>query len=1138
MDSSTPFHQQIKGRIISIAFVFCCFIIGILAIFYSRESDLFILKRQIIPNVEKQFNNHKIIVDSQQLLTKILIANNPKFFEPLITKYQQNLKDLLKSNIVEQQLVRQLLAELEPFIFSVARLSANHEKNEQLKQNTIVQLQLVNTALNVALESGELSHQRLYQQSINLFSQAVVMINDLSVTTNIERFTQFTDRLNALNEQWIALTSDEAQTVNSNVATSLLELNNLLWVDQRSIAKWRGHIRISQEFRTLAEKHYQVLLPLSAELNLAQLATDNIWPKEILSWLPPQLKSSTDAYYITLVTILSLFLLLLILLLYFFYEFIKGYQKHCIALIEQRVKGKVTLHVTSLEQQQTFELLDQLIQPLHSEEDYQYLKASFIQHETLLSQHIHSVTWHSNNMSVNSALSSSHGLAREMLLLKAGQRWYHAFSSKVVKQLLTDARQAKLDGGIIHTQIKDKEGRLFSLTIEYIDQSWQGTLATQAHQAKLEQKLEALNLVVNQNVKSDRHQRIENSQKLSKMLIRTMLQSQSASLGFGVAPLKVYRHLIRMLEWSKQLQLNTVLASQDRQVQLTDVNFINELYALMANVLVEANLQRNTISYTVDSNIIAPCKLNIRLFHQTFSHFCQTLLAEQFKGHLHLAVSMADKNSGQQILNFAFTITHLENGVTLPESLSALTQVDEQQLEKETSTTQYFYRLFKACYCEQLQTKVIDNGYTLSFKMPITTAVSSTKALDVIDLNQRNMLLLSNDREITDVVEQLAKKHQATLSTITDANHFIKQINVKQLTKQAVAVVIVADDVNSSDLDLVEQHLDLLAKNLKPKIFVLQPLFNQAFHRVGMYQHTQRLLNDFTFAEQLKQFIKSDKATNLLLSADIFKPYRFTSTHVEVLLAVDEPKNHEVLQRLLHWMGLQVHLVSNQQQMLKQWKSGRYLILINEFDESPLIHLDVGKKVKRSLYTFTGSQLTQYQQNVTDEFNHWDVQRLPKVLDIAALVKVFSPWLKELQLTSQPTSEINSLKPTKVNKTDQFDTQVTTLSAEKAAFDLAIYAQNQGSSELAAFMIFDYINEIENAIAQLIVSVESKDILNAERFLQIITKVAKIMAAKDLMDSCHLLSDVLAKKDFKGCHDVMQDIQIKYQLLASYADAI
>lgn len=1131
MDSSTPFHQQIKGRIISIAFLFCCFFIGILTIFYSRESDLFVLKREILPSIEKQLSNHKLIIDSEQLLTNILTANNPKVFEPLLSKYQQNLKDLLKNNVLEQKLTRQLLAELEPFILSVTRLSANHEKNEQLKQNTIVQLQLVNTALNDELENGVLTHQELYQQSIILFSQAVVMIEDLSVTTNIERFTQFTEGLNELSQQWFAITSDGAQTLSPSVAASLVELNNLLWVDQRSIAKWRSHIRISQEFLALMSNQYQSLIEVSAQFKLAQLPSNNMWPKEILPWLPAQLKSSNDAYYAALAIILSLFLLSLMLLLYFCYARIKRYQRDSIALIEQHVQGKVTLPITSIEQQQTFELLNQLLQPLHSEEDYQQLKASVAQQETLLSQHTHALIWHSNE-------STSQVLASEMLSLKSVQRWYHAFSRDVVKQILSDARQAKLDGGIIDTQIKDKQGRLFYLTIEYVDPYWQGTLSAKAHQAKLEQELEALNLTLNQSEQSDRHQRIENSQKLSKMLIRTMLQSQSASLGFGVAPLKVYRHLIRMLEWSKQLQLNTVLGTKDRQVQLTDVNFTNELYALMTNVLVDANLQRNSISYTVDGNIIAPCKLNIRLFHQTLSHFCQTLLAEQFKGHLHLAVTMADKNSGQQILNFSFTVTHLENGAALPETLASLTQIDEQQLEKEAAITQYFYRLFKASYCEQLQTKVIDNGYLISFKMPITTAVSATRALDVIDLNQRKILLLSKNSETIDLVEQLAKKHQATLSTISDAKHLVKQVNVKQLAKQAIAVVIVADDVFSNDFDLVKQHLDSLTKALKPKVFVLQPLCNQAFHRVGMYQHTQGLLNEFTFAKQFKQFIKSDHSTNLLLCADIFQPYRFSSTQVEVLLAVNEPKNHEVLQRLLHWMGLQVHLVCNQQQMLKQWKSGRYLLLINEFDELPLIPLDVGKKVKRSLYTFTDSQLTQYQQYMTDDYNHWDVQLLPKILDIAALVKVFSPWLKEHQLTSQPTAEIRSLKPAKLKKLDHFDTEVTALSAENAAFDLEKYAQNQGSSELAGFMIFDYINEIEGAITELITSLNSKDVTNVERCLQTITKVAKIMAANDLIDSCKLLGESLTKIDFKGCHVAMHDIQIKYQLLATYAEAI
>ncbi|GHF02176.1 hypothetical protein [Thalassotalea profundi] len=1131
MDSLTPFHQQINRRITIIACLFSCFFIGVLAIFYSRESDLFTLKRDILPSVEKQVNYNKLIANSKQLLTEILIADNPKNFSPVLSKYQDNLKALIRSDVGDKQLLRKLLADGENYQVAVERLSVNHEKNEQLKKNTIVQLQLVNTALSDALKSSIKRHHLLYQQSINLFSQAIIVMENVTVATDIDLFTEFTERLNTLNQQWLDITANEMEE--ATVVTPLLELNNLLWVDQRSIAKWRSHIRISQEFRSLINKHYQVLLPLSAEFKLAQRASDNLWPKEVLPWLPPQLKASESAYYITLVSILAVFVFLLMLLLMLLATRIKRYQQHSMTLLEQRVEGDVTLPFTSLEQQKAFELINQLTLPAHSENEYQQVKTNYDELKTRLAKYLQLLVWSSDIQKGERDLSKA--LASEVLALKPNQCWYHAFSRQNIKGIFIDARQAKLDNTIIERIIQDKQGRVFSLTIEFTEHAWHGILCLQDRQAKLEKEIVEVNQTIIQNEQDNRMQRIENSQVLSKMLIRTMLQSQSASLGFGVAPLKVYRHLIRMLEWSKQLQLTTLLGNKDRQVKLTDVNFINELYVLMSNILVDANLQRNTISYTVDSNIIEPCKLNIRLFHQTLSHFCHSLLQEQYKGHLHLAVTMADKNSGQQILNFVFNITHLENSYTLPETIMALTQVDGDKLEKEAPLTQYFSRLFNATYCEQLQTKVIDKGYQISFKMPITTAVSTTQKPDVIDLNQRNLMLLSDNSLTVSFVTQIAKKHQAKLSVVSSIKAFTKQVNAKQLLKEPVATLIVADNVFSNDFSLVTKHVDNLPLELQPKIFVLQPICNQAFHRIGMYQHSQ-ILDAITFAAELKQFIKSERSSNLLLAADIFTPYRFSATQVEVLLAVAEPKKHEILQRLLHWMGLQVHLVCNAQQMQKQWKSGRYLILINEFDDSAIMQLEVGKKVKRAVYAFTSTQLNKCQKDITDEHCHWEFNLLPNVLDIGALVNVFSSWLKELQLTQHHS--VNSHKVIESKSPEASASKKIDLCVEMAAFDLVKYAQNQGSSELAGFMILDYINEIGCAITQLAKYLEVKDAINAERCLTTVLTVTKIMVANDLANACLPLMNSLSKKDFKGATEAMQDIQIKYQLLATYAESI
>lgn len=1133
MDSSVSFHQQIKGRLLLIAFLFSISFFLILAAFYQSELSLLTLNNETLPAIEKKVNNHRLLTESEQLLTNVLIDHNPQRFETWLLLYQQNLQALIYNQANEKQLARRLLTEIEPFILSVKRLSVNNEKNEQLKQSTIVQLQIVNTALTDALLNVSLENSDFYQHSINVFSQAIIMAENLSVSTNIDRFTEFTNKLNTLMQQWLEKVEEDETSISPKVVASLTGLNNLLWIDQRSIAKWRSHIRISQEFISLVSEHRQTLTPLIKRFTLSKQPSHKMWPEILLSWLPPAVTTSQKVVYIIVAAIFSLLLIILFFLLYLLYQRIKFNQRHSIALIEEYIQGEVNSKVLSGEQQKTLDLLNQLTLPEHSENDYQRLKSTLNHQALLISRHANTLAWDTRVLSDELSV-----MFRQMLNLTEKQRWYHGFSRQAVQKLVAEARAAKSDKGIVEVVVSDKQGRKLNVTLEFIDNGWQGTLSVKTHQVKLEQDVESLNQQLLKAEQNQRLQQVNFSQKLNKRLVRAILQSQSASLGYGVPSIKVYRHLMRMLEWSKQLQLFAILRAKDRQVQLTDVSFLNELYTLIINVLVNANLQRNTVSYSVDNNVIDACKLNTPLFHQTLNHFCQMLLKDQFKAALHLAVSMVDKNSGQQILNFVFTVTHLESKAEVPDVITALLQSDEQQIETKSSITQYFFKLFKVTYCDRLQTKTVENGYQVSFNIPITTAASSLLSDERVDFNQRNLLLLSNDSLTITSVEQFAKKHQATLTTITKTKHFIQQVNVKHLTKKALDLVIVADDIFNNDFEMIQRHIAGLPKGLIPKVFVLQPLCNQAMHRVGLFKHTPWCLNSPTFAASLKRFIKGTNATNLLLAADIFQQYRFVPTNVEVLLAVKKPEQHEVLQRLLHWMGLQVHLVCNQQQMLKEWKSGRFLILLNEFEVSPLIALDVGKKVKRSIYAFSTQQLEQYQNNVTPECSHWEVKLLPNILDVAALVNGLSTWLKEQPLTRNLATQ-KSQQESVITKNPVAQAPIeNTVKGGEEAFDLVKYAHNQGSSELAAFMILDYIDEIEANIVELIESIATQQTQKAERALKEIITIAKIMAADNLLQSCKVVECLLSDKNFEGCSEAMLDIKNKYQLLADYAQAI
>ena len=620
------------------------------------------------------------------------------------------------------------------------------------------------------------------------------------------------------------------------------------------------------------------------------------------------------------------------------------------------------------------------------------------------------------------------------------------------------------------------------------------------------------------------------------MLVSILLKNQQASLA-NVIPLKVHHQINTLYDWATQQRLALLLADKRKSIHLIDSNIYHEMNALITNLLTFAGAKNNVISYNIDNHIVAECKLDISLFHQVISHFCQHLLKGLSNARLHIDITMADKNSGQQMLRFAFNVTQLNTHIKVPQEINVLANNNSVNLANESLATQYYYRFFNVTHSEQLQAKAIDDGYQVTFVMPITTGPLVAKPHSHTNFLKINTLFISNSPIESTLFEQLTAANQLILSTNTIINTLEQHLNVIQLTKKAVDVVVIAPDVFVEYFSLINQRLAELPKLLQPKVMVLQPLCNQAFHRVGMYQQSQSLLHSTEFSGELAAFLKSGQRNNLLLPAKTFTQYHFVPTQVEVLLAVNLPQQHEVLHRLLHWMGLKVHIVCNSQLMLKQWQTGRYLILINEFDTSPLLPLLAGTAESRAIYCFSDQQLMQWSNTQAPSYTQWAINKLPNVLDIKALIATLTPWLKSAPVTTDLAPVLLKNTVEKAEKPAPLIDQINS-SELIPAFNVTIYSKNQGSPTLAAFMLPDYIAEIDDAIKQLAHALINQNKSEAEHFLRAILTLAKILSANELLSSAKALQTFFINNSGENCDDALYTIQQKFQQVAEYAETI
>ncbi|MBA6365575.1 hypothetical protein H4J42_17685, partial [Colwellia sp. BRX8-8] len=302
----------------------------------------------------------------------------------------------------------------------IDKLSENHQRNTQLKQNTIIQLQLINDQLSVEIKEKQRQKSLLLQQLNSdkytdkvTATRAKAYVKQIAELSDLQRLQQTIIRallaFQQLNLQSSILDFDDVSTELKQVLTCFLPeestvsqqgelltlqlntLEQLLFSQQNSVAKWRSHLRLSRlyvEFIEQQQQKLQLLVlesippgPLSADKNL-----------RLIDWLPTEINDFLEKQNLNVnnqdlqVTVLSLIALLFVLLLSMLFKSkskIKKYGQESVQLfrqfIEKRTKdsdAKLTPDgFNSMENKEIAEqletALETMINPEHSEQEYQ-----------------------------------------------------------------------------------------------------------------------------------------------------------------------------------------------------------------------------------------------------------------------------------------------------------------------------------------------------------------------------------------------------------------------------------------------------------------------------------------------------------------------------------------------------------------------------------------------------------------------------------------------------------------------------------------------------------------------------------------------------------------------------------------------
>ncbi|MBA6397233.1 hypothetical protein [Colwellia sp. BRX10-4] len=1117
MDATRYFFQQLSGRFSRITFLSFILFSALTALLVLRDNQVTSLVENELPwltNKNKQ--------QQQILITYLVLENLAKRIDAknLSTDYEIAQQQINKISLLVKNNKGQLdlmYVGHKEFSAVIDKLSENHQRNTQLKQNTIIQLQLINDQLTVQIKEKQRQKSLLLQQLNSdkytdkvTATRAKAYVKQIKELSDLQRLQQTIIRallaFQQLNLQSSILDFDDVSTELKLVLMSFLPeesrgsqqgelltlqlntLEQLLFSQQNSVAKWRSHLRLSRLYVEFIEQQQQKLQLLVLEsIPPGRLSADK--KLRLIDWLPAEINDFLEKQNVNVnnqdlqAIVLSLIALLFLLLLAMLFKSkskIEKYGQESVQLfrqfIEKRTKDsdeKLTPDCfNSMENKEIAEqletALETMINPEHSEQEYQ--------------------------------------------------------------QQLSEQQAANDNINQQNEEIK-----------------------------KLKASLQQLALTHNTQILERQSQGNENTAKLTNMVVRSMLQSQSVSIGAGVTSVQVYRQLARIFDCCQQDKIRSEFLSAVKPMTLSDVALHNEIDAALLNIIADAHLQCNKIYYQQDPQLLTAAKVDVRLFHRLLSGLCRLLLVDLFKANLHISTLVIDKNEGQQIVRFDFSVTSKKTIAKLPKAFESLLLDERLESAKAhtNDTLDYLCLLFDSLNVTDKNVQLQEKGYQFCFTLPIGFAdVAQEISVERVNLNQANILLLASDDDICSITEKAIISANGIMTTLADPEQIIEQLSTAQLIDKSIDVVMLASDLYVTLFEKIQQQISSLSIDIQPKLFVMQPYLNAPLERYGLFEQTETPLQILTLQQSLADFLTTEQTTNHQLPASVFNKHQYLSTQVEVLFAVENPSKQLTLLRILQWLGLQVKIVCQPKTMTQLWSSGRYLLLFTEFEQSPFIKMSAGKSVRRDIFTFNQSNF--FAEESPKLADKWAVSILPALYDVDALVLLLQPWLKAkptkvvaintVKAQSNKTREYINIDAELLKTTEKLDDVLSNLDLTPTAktnqpepFNLEHYAKNQGSAELAMLMLGDYLADIDDAMKKLPTALAAHNYPLAMSLTSSMFTTSKILTANDFIDISQQLLFSLTSNTVIEHQQVMSlfsQLSEQQRLLNEFAEAI
>jgi len=1215
MDSTLPLYRQLSRQFFLLALSFSLLFLLGFWLYFQSEQDLALVNYQQLPAFEQHHQRQLLLIKHNRLLNDLLDSKSALKFDESYQMLNENLKNISALSQNNKRLLEQLTQRLKMQAENVTRLTESARRNLQLKDSVIIQLILVTDSLSNLIAEQTSQQNDLYRQIsqgnstkrvITLRAKALsnlvnslntnrelhqgiidtlVMFNQLDLQYDLVEFNYIQQEIQRDIMRWLANASN-VMNENSN-ETGLVEqisvLNSLLFSKQNTFAKWHGQLRRAVDLEAELRKQKADLIPLLDNSLVVQPLKPSLIKQQFFAWL---VKANIDVqpkHYTWLIT--GVFLLLSLIFISFLFSLrrkIKCFGKQSTAVVEEFVTtGHVVAKIPGLEVTAMLNAIKQLYQPLHREADFEQQQQEYQRQIVFMSRHSGVAFWQMPLRSEKQQQQLSALLGVDV----NNQHWRQCFSRADVRAILSLARHAKKHQGVEKISLISHQEKALALTLEYVGGLWCGSLSNAEEYQVLKDSNAQLQQQIKQQNQADKLAIITRSDKALGLVNSLMLQKQLVSITQGDEQL-AYQQLRQLARWDEQQKTCAQLRLNDFVLTLSKVTLANEMHTVLANVSLAAAQSNNCIYLHMAENLASSVTLESELFQAMIATICHKILTEQRGAELNIALQVIDVNSGQQTVQISFLLNKPSDAQMLSQVINELTFDDEITADFDHATEHYLRDLQLVFNVSNKASQLLESAGEFSFEFSLTIAEELNKSsenqqvnLTKVNLTKCALLVIATDKVSRERICHQLGHTKAIVETMQDLSLFRRQMSIKHLMRYRLDVIILSPEVYCSDYDLITQHLASLPAKIQPKILVIQPLNCTVLQRTGLFSASNLPWFTGELVANIILLLSNNNKINLLAEPEVFSPYRFIPSQVEVLLGVALVSKHQVLLRILHWLGLQVTVVSQQEQLEHLWQSGRYLVAIGEFSS---FNHTINSTVNNTLTSVRGLFTLSNNKDKSDDFfdklnlpKSWHSGYLAPILDIQQLIQQLSPWLKSAAGTGENKaiiasplgkqnnkhSVIPNTVPDKRNVTGEqvlnmadieqsldfsfgFE-QINKATAE--ALDLNQYAENQGSSEVAAFMLEEYLADISTNIQALSSALAAQDYRLALALLQSLTTLANVIAARPLLVQCRQLSALLSPKALNGAFSVPEKEALQRQLnhlklcllqLTEFAEAI